>query len=154
MHDLRPITPADLDLVCRHRHEMFREAGRSDAELSEMAAPFRRWLAERLASGAYLGFIAEVDGEPVGAIGLMVLDWPPHPEHPLEDQRGYVLNLFVEPAHRGRGQARALMQAAEACFAERGVSFAILHATEAGRPLYQGLGWGTTSEMAKRLGAA
>lgn len=154
MHELRPVSEDDLDLICRHRQEMFREAGCPDSKLSAMAAPFRAWLAERLASGAYFGFIAEADGRPTGGIGLMVIDWPPHPEHPDEDRRGYVLNLFVEPDHRGRGIARALMQRAEGCFAERGASFMILHATEAGRPLYESLGWGRTAEMAKRLGAA
>ena len=45
------------------------------------------------------------------------------------------------------------MQLAEAEFSQRGLGFAVLHATEAGRPLYQGLGWAATSEMAKVLEA-
>src|SRR5690348_13613140 len=109
MTDLRPVTSADLDLVCRHRREMFAEAGRSASDLDAMAGPFRQWLAARLASGAYFGLVAEVEGEPAGAIGLMVIDWPPHPDHPAEGRRGYVLNLFVEPERRGRGIARVLM---------------------------------------------
>jgi len=44
----------------------------------------------------------------------MVLDWPPHPLHPNEDRRGYVLNLYVEPGYRGRGVARDLMRLADA----------------------------------------
>ena len=36
-------------------------------------------------------------------------------------------------------------------FARRGLTYAVLHATEAGRPLYEQLGWEPTAEMARRL---
>jgi predicted acetyltransferase len=62
-----------------------------------------------------------------------------------------VLNVFVEPSHRGRGVAKMLMQLGEEEFATRGVSFAILHATRMGRPLYEKTGWAQTSEMSKQM---
>jgi ribosomal protein S18 acetylase RimI-like enzyme len=89
----------------------------------------------------------------VAGIGLMAIDWPPHPLHPEQDRRGYVLNVYVEPSHRQRGIARALMDRAEVAFSERGLPYAILHATEKGRPLYAGLGWAPTTEMAKAVDA-
>ena len=130
---------------------MFREAARSEAELSTMAEPFRRWLARRLADGRYFGFIAEDAGQAIGGVGLMAIEWPPHPSHPAEDRRGYVLNLFVEVAHRRRGVARALMDTADREFSKRGLTFLLLHATEAGRPLCQQAGWMRTYEMAKTV---
>jgi GNAT superfamily N-acetyltransferase len=150
----RPVTPADLDLICRQREEMFRESnapGRSDDLLREMTAAFRVWLRPRLRDGSYFGYIAEEESAIVGGIGLMVIDWPPHPSHPYEDRRGYVLNVFVEPSHRGRGVAKMLMRLGEEEFATRGVSFAILHATRMGRPLYEKTGWAQTSEMSKQM---
>jgi GNAT superfamily N-acetyltransferase len=150
----RPVSPGDLDLVCRHREEMFRESnapGRSDDVLGTMTASFRVWIAPRLQDGRYFGHIAEEDGVAIAGIGLMLIDWPPHPSHPHEDKRGYVLNVFVEPTHRKRGLAKMLMSLAEAEFARRGASFAILHATRAGRPLYEKIGWAQTAEMSKVL---
>jgi hypothetical protein len=41
------------------------------------------------------------------------------------------------------------MNLADAEFARRGIGFAILHATELGRPVYENLGWVPTAEMAK-----
>lgn len=150
--DVRPLTSNDLDLVCRHREEMFRDAGGSDDVLVPMTEHFRAWLRPRLLDGSYFGFVM-VDGvATVAGIGMMLIEWPPHPMHPTQDKRGYVLNVFVEPGYRQRGLARGLMSLAEAEFARRGVGFAILHATEKGRPLYQGLGWNGTTEMAKTLG--
>jgi ribosomal protein S18 acetylase RimI-like enzyme len=117
-----------------------------------MAPAFRTWLAPRLADGRYFGFVAQTgDGVPAGGIGLMEIEWPPHPSHPLEDRRGYVLNVYVDPRYRNQGIARLLMEASDHVFQERGLSYVILHATDAGRRLYERIGWLPTSEMAKQL---
>jgi ribosomal protein S18 acetylase RimI-like enzyme len=148
--EVRAVRADDLELVCHHREEMFRDAGSAERSLPVMTENFRPWLEPRLADGSYFGFILSCDGEPAGGVGLMLIDWPPHPLHPTHDRRGYVLNLFVEPAHRRRGLARTLMQLAEEELTRRGVSLLFLHATEKGRPLYSQLGWTAGSaEMIK-----
>lgn len=148
----RQLVPDDLELICRHREAMFLEAGGDPAALRVMTEHFRPWLRVRLDDGRYYGFMVMDEGRPAAGIGLMSIDWPPHPAHPTQDQRGYVLNVYVEPAYRRRGLATALMKLAEAEFARRGLGFAVLHATEVGRPVYQALGWAATREMTKTLG--
>lgn len=145
----RALAPPDLDMICKHRENMFLEAGGDPAKLKIMTKHFRPWLQTRLADGRYYGFALLDADRPIAAIGLMSIDWPPHPSHPTDDQRGYVLNVFVEPSHRRRGLASALMQLADAEFKRRGLSFCILHATQVGKPVYERLGWKGTSEMAK-----
>lgn len=108
---VRQILPCDLDLICAHREAMFRESGRSEEVLQQMAAPFRRWLEPRLMSGDYFGHVLSDNGQPIAGIGLMLIDWPPHPAHPEQDSRGYVLNVYVDPGYRRRGIARQLMEA-------------------------------------------
>jgi len=152
--DVRTVGADDLELICRHREMMFQEAGFAAGPLRTMTAHFRTWLRPRLADGSYFGYLLIDAGRPVAGIGLMLIDWPPHPAHPTQDQRGYVLNVYVEPTHRRQGLAQQLMSVAEAEFARRGVGFAILHATEAGRPLYQRNGWHQTSEMSKVIAAS
>jgi ribosomal protein S18 acetylase RimI-like enzyme len=149
--EVRALNEGDLELICRHREAMFREAGRDVQTLRTMTGHFRAWLAPRLRDGRYFGYVLSEDGAAVAGIGLMVIDWPPHPLHPEQDVRGYVLNVYVEPEARRRGLARELMRLADEEFARRGVAFAILHATEQGRGLYAGLGWSGTTEMAKRV---
>lgn len=149
---VRQLVLHDLELICRHREAMFLEAGGDPAALRVMTKHFRPWLRVRLEDGRYYGFMVMDEGSPAAGIGLMSIDWPPHPAHPTQDQRGYVLNVFVEPAYRRRGLATALMKLAEAEFARRGLGFAVLHATEVGRPVYQALGWAATREMTKTLG--
>jgi GNAT superfamily N-acetyltransferase len=79
---------------------------------------------------------------------MLILAWPPHPAHPAQDRRGYILNVFVEPNHRRAGLGRRLMALAaeEAC--RRNIAFLALHATEDDRRLYETLGWRPTTEMA------
>ncbi|MCY0857076.1 GNAT family N-acetyltransferase [Cupriavidus sp. D39] len=147
--EVRPLGADDVELICRHRESMFREAGRSEEVLQAMTQHFRPWLVPRLRDGSYFGFVLVDRGQPVGGIGLMAIDWPPHPAHPMQDKRGYVLNVYVEATHRKQGLGRRLMQLAEDEFARRDLQYAILHATEMGRSLYVALGWHATSEMAK-----
>lgn len=148
---LRPVAPSDCDLICRHRHDMFLAAGDQEAAKAALSLAYREWQENALQSGAYFGFIAEVGGVAVGGVGLMVIDWPPHHLHPDVLQRGYVLNVFVEPDHRGKGIAKSLMAASEDAFKTLGITHAVLTATDQARPLYERDGWHQTAQMAKEL---
>lgn len=151
MYSNRKIQASDIDLICVHRKRMFLEAGTDSNAIKFMMAPFRKWLENHLANQTYYGFIIEADTGPIGSIGLMTIDWPPHPEHPTEGYRGYVLNLYVENEHRKKGNAKKLMSLADTEFANRHVSFYILHPTEMARPIYESLGWKASGEMVKSV---
>lgn len=146
---VRTVALADAAVICRYRGLMLEEAGYEVSD--EALGRFRAWLEPRLQSGAYFGYIVEDSDKPVAAVGMMVLDWPPHPLHPHSSARGYVLNVFVEPAYRRRGIARNLMQRAEVEFTRRGIFYCVLHASPHGRPLYENTGWTQTNEMRKML---
>ena len=152
MFRFRPVDPDDLDLIARHRAAMFRDSGRSADVVAAMEAPFRAWLRPRLADESYFGWMVNVaDGsetEPVAGLGMMEIDWPPHPNHPADARRGYILNVYVEPPFRRRGIARTLMVMAREEALRRGLSYLILHATAEGQALYRQLGWTATAEMA------
>jgi ribosomal protein S18 acetylase RimI-like enzyme len=149
--NVRSLCEGDVELICRHREEMFRDAGRSEDVLQTMTAHFRDWLQPRLRDGTYFGFVLSDGEQPIAGIGLMLIEWPPHPSHPAQDKRGYVLNVYVEPIYRRRGLAGELMRLADEEFAKRNVKFAVLHATQKGRGLYAGLGWNGTTEMSKQI---
>ncbi|MDP3175484.1 MAG: GNAT family N-acetyltransferase [Phenylobacterium sp.] len=144
----RPISEGDADLIGRHRHEMFKASGRTDEILAPMTEAFAKWLVPQLTDDAYFGWIAHEAGVDIAGLGMMVIDWPPHPSHPAQDRRGYILNVFVEPEHRGRGIARALMGLATDEGRRLGLEYLVLHATAMARPMYEKLGWRQTSEMA------
>jgi GNAT superfamily N-acetyltransferase len=118
-----------------------------DARLEAMCAAFAPWVARRLASGEYSAWLAVApNGEVVGGAGVWVMDWPPHMYDPAP-RRGNLLNVYVAPAHRRQGVARRLVETAlDWCRRER-LGVVILHASDAGRPLYAALGFQPTNEM-------
>lgn len=69
------------------------------------------------------------------------------------DLRGHVFNVFVEPAHRGQGHARALMEALEEAAKGWGVEILELHASKDAEGLYRALGYEPTSEFRKVVAA-
>jgi len=151
MFTFRPVSSRDVAAVCRHRRIMFEEMGWDKAALDPAMASFAVWVEARIAQDAYFGFMTEFNGEVIGGIGLMLLDWPPHPFHPASNKRGYILNVFVEPAFRRHGLATQLMQLADEEFRRRGINYIVLHASKQGRPVYERLGWLTSPEMARPL---
>ncbi len=127
---------------------MFVEAGRPDNEILDlMADHFEPWVEERLAQGKYYGWLA-MDGEKVaGGAGLMLLDWAPHPLDPLQSQRGYLLNVYVEPEYRRQRIASHLIEMALSEARLHKIRVVALHSTEAGVALYESNGFRPTNEM-------
>jgi ribosomal protein S18 acetylase RimI-like enzyme len=150
-HQVRAVGPADLETICRHRHEMFKVSGRTNEMVAPMTEHFGPWLRPLLEDGRYFGwFIISMD-RVIAGVGMMVIDWPPHPSHPTQSARGYVLNMYVEPDFRRQGLGRGLMELCEREAEQRGLDYLVLHATKQGRGLYEKLGWASTSEMALSL---
>ena len=150
---IRRATVADADVIARHRIAMFRDMGGGSlpdegaAEALETAA--RRYLHEALPSGLYCGWLAATDeGVAVAGGGMIVQRGVPRPENVHGDEEAYLLNVYVEPAHRRRGLARMLMEAMLGWARERPLARVVLHASEDGRALYQSLGFfEVTNEM-------
>ncbi len=145
----RAATPADAGTITHHRRRMFVDAGRTDNHLLEvMAEHFQPWVGHQIERGTYLGWLALDDaGGVIGGSGLMILDWPPHPLDPTSSYRGYLLNVYVEPAHRRKHIASQLIELALAEARRRQVRVVALHSTDAGRALYESNGFRATNEM-------
>jgi ribosomal protein S18 acetylase RimI-like enzyme len=148
MLQTRLATLSDAVLITAHRHAMFAEMGKYPAEaLDRMDPHVTPWLERMMAAGRYVGWIVEDDGQPAASAGFFALDWPPHPLDPAGTARGYLLNFWVEPGYRRRGLARALVREAVAESRRRGFRVSVLHASDAGRPVYEKEGFRASSEM-------
>ncbi len=144
----RLATVEDAELIAQHRYAMFAEIGKSDPDaLERMRLHFRSWVERSIAADKYVGWIIEDDGSAVASAGFFALEWPPHPLDPAGEARGYLLNFWVEPSHRRRGFARQLVKLALAESRRRGFRVTALHASEAGRLVYESLGFRGSSEM-------
>jgi len=148
MPTTRTATADDVAMITQHRHAMFAEIGFSTPEaLQTMSQHFRPWVQRLMAAGKYVGWVVEQDGLPVASAGFFELEWPPHPFDPASEARGYLLNFWVEPSHRRKGLAKGLVKLAVAESRRRGLRVTTLHASDAGRPVYESLGFRRSGEM-------
>jgi ribosomal protein S18 acetylase RimI-like enzyme len=148
MLETRAATAADAALIAAHRRAMFAEIGGYDGSaLDTLGRAAEPWTARMIEAGKYLGWITSDGVLPAASAGLLILDWPPHPLDPTGENRGYLLNVFVESGYRRRGLARELVGLCLSEAARRNIRIVTLHASSAGRPLYENLGFRTTNEM-------
>lgn len=149
---IRPATPADAEIITHHRRAMFADMQRgTPAELDAMCASFLPQVRRMLAEGSYRGWLAcTAEGRIVAGGGLIVYEWPTRPGDP-NTHRAYILNVYTEPEYRRRGLARRIMNAILGWCREQGFKTVSLHASSAGRPLYESMGFGPTNEMRIKL---
>jgi ribosomal protein S18 acetylase RimI-like enzyme len=145
---IRRAVPADLAIIARHRLRMFEDMGHADLAMLKASVPFyTAWLKERLENGRYLGWFACAgDGEVIAGAGLWLLDWPPGILD-VAPFRGYLFNVYTEPAFRKRGLARRLIQAIKDHCAAEGIRVISLHSSTEGRSTYDATGFVPTNEM-------
>jgi len=150
-YTIRAATPADAATIVHHRCSMFLAMGVDPAKVRAHAAPFLAWLSEKLLTGEYLGWLAVGDtGQVVAGAGMWLNEWFPSPLT-VGTRRGYILNVFTEPEHRGQGLAKRLVEAALAYCRAHDIPTAVLHASDAGRPIYESIGFTQTNEMRLKL---
>ncbi|MPY67440.1 GNAT family N-acetyltransferase [Deinococcus sp. SDU3-2] len=148
---LRRATPADAPAVARQRAQMFVDMDTLTPEAAAAEVPlWTDWLRGALASGEYVGLLAEWEGTVVGGAGLMVFPRIPTLADPAT-QKGHILNVSVDPAHRRRGLAEALMEAVLEEVRARGLRQVTLNAAPMGRPLYDRLGFVESTHPELRL---
>jgi GNAT superfamily N-acetyltransferase len=142
----------DLEHVVRHRRAMFEEMGFRDAAvLNGVEEMSREYFAEGLRSGGYRAWMAEdLKGQVVGGGGIVIADWPGYPGE-SRAERAWILNMYTEPVARRCGAAKRLLEVMIAWCRSQGFRAVSLHASDAGRPLYETFGFQPTNEMKLRL---
>lgn len=93
-------------------------------------------------------FLAEVNGEIVGSSACQLHRVPyPAVAVPAFRRYGYIWHVFVAPHARRQGVAGELVRSALGHLRSIGCTSAVLHTSEAGRSLYEKLGFETATEM-------
>lgn len=152
---VRPATVADLEVLARHRVEMFRDMGEiADEAVESLRRATVGYLERALPAGEYHAWLASPAGTPaqiVAGAGLQLRTMLPRPSPDgggvLPGPQGLVLNVFTEREWRRRGLAMLLMHRVLEWTRANDVRSVVLHASDDGRPLYERLGFVATHEM-------
>jgi GNAT superfamily N-acetyltransferase len=153
-YSIRRAEVGDAAIIAGHRVSMFREMGQvpTHALATALLESSTAALVELLRNGSYIGWLAISASERVLAgAGAHVQSQLPRISHDAgavtTASVPLVVNVYTEPDVRGMGMARALMHTVLEWATAQGCDRVALHASDAGRPLYQSLGFTPTNEM-------
>jgi GNAT superfamily N-acetyltransferase len=149
--NIRQGTVDDLATIIHHRRSMFYDMGYIDvAALDRMTSTAGPFLKAALEDGTYHAWLVEIDGNVVAGGGVLNIGLP-STTRDLQSRRAMILNMYTEPEHRTKGLARLIMEAMILWCREQGYNSVSLHASDAGRHLYESLGFVPTNEMRLRF---
>ena len=145
---IRQATVDDIPDLVRLRRIMFESMGYTDhAQLQAADEAAAAYFGATIPVNEFCGWLAfNADGQAVGSGGAVIDRHPPGPSN-LSGQSGYIMNVSTDPLYRRHGIARRIMQTILGWLAEQSVTKVTLHTTEAGRPLYEQLGFVDSNEM-------
>lgn len=137
----------DVHLLVRHRRLMFIEMNNARGTpvdmpaLDTMCLGYGEFLKNHLGKDV-LGIIVEFEKAPIssGTASIMGV-WPPKMTIPQEHSSGYIYGIYTELEHRRKGFARIVMRSLIARLKDAGVKIVSLYASDAGKPVYEGLGF-------------
>jgi GNAT superfamily N-acetyltransferase len=149
---IRQATVSDAAIVARHRVNMFCNMGQvpTQALADELLQASTGELAVLLRDGSYRGWLAVEQTRVLAGVGVHIKPLLPRVSHEGVVATGPVplaVNVYTEPDCRRRGIARALMMTMMDWAKTQGFDRLLLHASDAGLPLYRSLGFLPTNEM-------
>jgi GNAT superfamily N-acetyltransferase len=151
---IRQASVSDAPVIARHRVGMFQDMGElAPDEAAIVESTSRRRLVGQLASGEYVGWLAESNGQIVAGAGVLLHQYYPTLANPRGRPTAYILNVYTEPGHRRQGLASQLIAEILAWCRAHDIPRASLHASRFGRSVYERLGFAQTNEMRVDTGA-
>ncbi len=148
-YTVRAATVADAATLARQRRLMFDEtrAIQTADEGDAVEAAVRGYVERAMPAGTFRSWVVEHSREVVAGGGLQLRTLMPRPGYIHGEPEGLIVSMWTEPEHRRRGLGRRVVEAMLAWGRANGVTRFTLHASEAGRPLYELYGFKVTNEM-------
>lgn len=144
--DFAIATVDDLPRIVEMKLAMFREAGHATLLAPTGATDILADYQDLYSRGLACHFLARAPEGVVGTVGAFLKTDLPF-RYFVPPHYGFIGDVYTEPAYRGRGFARILNEDAIAWLRKQGVTMIRLLASEAGRPLYEKLGFKPSDEM-------
>lgn len=140
----------DAPLLAYQRAAMFRDMGVTEETEAGVIQAFQDYAVTALGDGRLLAWLAVADDTAVGGLAAHLQDGPPMARW-MSGRGARLIDMFVEPAWRRQGVARALLHQAMRDLAAMGVDTVDLIASTKGRPLYVSEGFSPLVEMRRSL---
>ena len=146
VEDLVALLPEFADMYAR----MIRECGLDgQGFVDDWHDRLVAYFTGELRRGAMMLYVAKIDAKVVGSAAVFINDG--RTNQVLRDRFATIAGVFVEPAYRGRGIARALTESAVAWARGQGCASIRLSSSKDAEPLYRSLGFQDGRELVLKL---
>ncbi len=145
-HTIRVAKPSDAAALAQLRYALRASTGRATEPETEFTERCSAWMQEHLKSNAWHCWVAEANGQLIGAVWLQLVEKIPNPRAEAE-HHAYITNFYIEQEARGRGIGSRLLHAALDWCKTRDVHAVILWPTERSRSLYERFGFAVRDDL-------
>lgn len=134
--------PEDVETLVQMRYAMQVELGEGTASIDpkDIIDVTRDYFTKQLSGFHFAAFFVEYGAKIVATGGLVVYDNPPGPSNPSGTE-GYIMNMYTDPAWRGHGLAKLILNRLVEHARAEGAGRVWLRASEIGRTVYERFGF-------------
>jgi len=133
----------DAAILAEYRFKMFNEIFPDEGlakRKAEIIDECNRYYLNDINNKSHYSIIALIGKTAVGCGTILLEERPPNPKHKT-NLSAYILNIYVDAGHRGKGIAKKIMEHLHEYARSIGVRRIGLHASRFGYGLYKGLGY-------------
>lgn len=150
--EIRMAGMEDIELLTELRMAYILDGGRqmTEEEKQKIRSGVRGYFTRNLPIGSCIAVIAEEEGKAVSTAFLSIAERPPRSAD--GDARvGTVYSVYTDPEYRRKGIATQVMKRLIDEARSMGIPSLDMLASEAGKPLYEKLGFVTAQHIAMRM---
>jgi ribosomal protein S18 acetylase RimI-like enzyme len=142
MYSLRKATLDDIEKLIDFRIKFLKEIQNlpSDKEMVIFKNTLREFFLEKMGTGDFIAWLAEINDKIIATSGLSFMQKPPHFIN-ITGKFAYIMNMYTEPEWRRRGIGSKLLDKLIEEIKKKSINSVVLHSTEAGRALYEKYGF-------------
>jgi GNAT superfamily N-acetyltransferase len=153
---LREASERDIPQLSVHHRKMFQEIWEKRGQHIDSSAgnaieqAYSLKLEEELRGGSCRSWVIEKGGQVVASGAITMVSLVPTPND-LSPRVAYLHSMYTEPELRGKNLASRIVRTALAYCKANGVRRVILNASEAGKPIYEKIGFSSSPDMMRIL---
>lgn len=154
--NLREAFIRDISVLAKHHRSMFEEIWAQKGEpistvkAKEIEKTYTQKLESEMEEGICKAWVIESKDVIVSSGAITFVSFVPTP-YDLSSKIAYLHSIFTEKSHRNKKCAQRIVHTAIKYCSDQGVNRMILSASNAGKPIYEKIGFHSTPDMMRLL---
>ncbi|MFA4850727.1 MAG: GNAT family N-acetyltransferase [Methanoregula sp.] len=149
---IRVATPHDIPVLAQHHRMMFEEIWErkgipaDPSGLASLEKEYIKKLTTEFKYGTCISWVVQIGDQIVSSGAISIVLYVPVP-HDLSLRVAFLHSIYTEKEHRNQHHAQSITQEAANYCRSQGIKRLYLFASDAGRPLYENIGFEPVPNM-------